>query len=253
MKLAKLLSTAALTATLSVGGAAQAGIIADVLWVIDTSGSMGDDIDQVRLRIQEFNSVMLSNTIDAQYGLVRFGGANTLIQDITNFGNFDRVGGPFRLLAANGGGTEDGSEAMRVGVTSASWRNDAVRNIILVTDEDDDNTANRGALQAAIDATAIRELINIIGNPNDDFGSYYRTLAPANGGMFFNILEFRTNPGPFFTSFVQTKVTEIVSDFCTRFPNDPACRQTVPEPGVLALVGLGLLGIAASRRRRVVG
>ena len=35
--------------------------------------------------------------------------------------------------------------------------------------------------------------------------------------------------------------------------NDPACpatRQAVPEPLTLALVGLGLVGIAASRRRR---
>jgi MYXO-CTERM domain-containing protein len=245
-----------LSAALAVCGAAllgaqqtQAAIIADIVWVVDTSGSMGGDISQVKQRITEFDAVMLANGIDARYGLVRFGGAASLIQDITSFSDFTRAGGPFQNLTANGGGTEDGSAALQTSL-GASFRNDAVRNLILVTDEDDDVSANRAALQAALDATAIDELVNIIGNPGDDSNNYYRNLAPANGGKFFNILDFRSNPAPFFTNFVETKVVEIVDDFCKRFPTDPQCVKTVSTTGTLPLVALAIAGLVAIRRRR---
>lgn len=247
MKIRKTLGALALAAA-AMTGTAQAAIVADILWVIDTSGSMGDDINQVKARITEFESVMATNGIDARYGAVRFGGANTLIQDLTTAALFSA--GPFATLTANGGGTEDGSEAIRVGINQATWRANSVRNIILVTDEDDDNPGNRGDLQSTLDGTTEKELINIIGNPNDDAGNYYRNLAPANGGAFFNILQFRADPNAFFTNFLNTKVNEIVTDFCTRNPTDPACQNRVPEPGSLALVLAAALGLGVAVRRR---
>ncbi len=240
---------AAALAAACVAAPAQAAIIADIMWVIDTSGSMGDDINQVKQRIAEFDAVMVANGVDARYGLTRFGGAASLIQDLTTFASFTAAGSPFALLTANGGGTEDGSAALQTALT-ATWRADSTRNMILITDEDDDVAGNRAALQADLDATAAKELINIIGNPNDDSNQYYANLAPANGGAFFNILDFRNDPGPFFTNFVNTKLQEIIDDFCTRFPNDPSCQNRVGEPATLALVGLSLIGAGLARRRR---
>lgn len=248
MKTRKLLSAAVAAAALSLSSGANALIASDIMWVVDTSGSMGDDITQVKQRIQQFDTAMIANGIDARYGLVRFGGANTLIQDITTFSDFDRVGGPFRALTDNGGGTEDGSAAIQVAL-GASFRANTVRNIILVTDEDDDNAGNRAALDAALAATLSDEFINIIGNPSDDSNNYYRDLAPAHNGKFFNIVDFRTDPDGFFTNFIETKVGEIV-DFCTQNPNAPECQNQVPEPASLALFGIGLAGVAWRRRRQ---
>lgn len=226
----------------------SAAIIADVVFVIDTSGSMGDDIAQVKARIGDFNTAMTTNGIDARYGLVRFGGANTLIQDITDFTTFSAAGSPFQLLTANGGGTEDGSAALQVAL-GATFRANTVRNFILITDEDDDNAANRAALVADLAATAANELINVIGNPQDvDGGTYYTALATGNGGQFFNILNFRADPGPFFTNFINTKVQEIINEGCGQ-PNTPPCPNQVPEPESLPLVALGLLGLLGLRRR----
>jgi von Willebrand factor type A domain len=249
MSIRKRMIVAATAALFSLAGNSHAAIVADIMWIVDTSGSMGDDIAQVKQRIAQFDSVMVANNIDARYGLVRFGGAPSLIQDFTDIGTFTAVGSPFTLLTDNGGGTEDGSLALQTALTG-SYRANSVRNLILVTDEDDDNAGNRAALATDLAGTAANELINIIGNPNDDSNNYYRDLAPANGGAFFDISSFRANPAPFFTNFINTKVNEIIQDFCTVNPNDPACLNKTPEPMSAALVGLGLVGMGALRRRR---
>ena len=206
----RLLLVVAVVLGMGSSGTALAAASADILWVVDTSGSMGDDIAQVKTRIQDFHNAMLSAGIDAHYGLVRFGGSETLIQNITDFDNFNRVNGPFRSLTDNGGGTERGSTGVLVGLRQATFRAGSVINVILVTDEDDDSSA---ADHAAV-ATELRNrsaLFNFVGVPGtDNTDARYGVLASSFGGRAFRILDFRNNPQPFFANFIDTKVREII-------------------------------------------
>lgn len=233
---------------------ANAVILADIVWAIDTSGSMGGDITEVKQRITEFNTAMVNNGIDAHYGLVRFGGSETLIQDIVDFTTFTAVGSPFTNLTANGGGNEDGVNALGTALT-ANFRANSVKNLVLVTDENDDSSVSEVA-SVLSSLAQIDPLVNIIGNPNavglaNGSGSVpepntYPELATLYGGQFFNILDFRNTPETFFTNFVNTKVQEIIDAGCN--PQLEDC-STVPTPGTLALFGLGFLGLRLAQKR----
>lgn len=236
---------------------ANAVILADIVWVIDTSGSMGGDIAEVKSRILEFDTAMTNNGIDANYGLVRFGGSETLIQDITDFATFTAAGSPFTLLTANGGGNEDGVNALGQALT-ATFRANAVKNLVLVTDENDDSTIAEVA-NVLLTLEGVNPLINIIGNPSAvglaNGGAVaepntYPELATAFGGQFFNILDFRNDPAGFFSNFVNTKVQEIIDEGCDP-ATDPNQCASVPVPGTLALFGLGLAGLGFYRRKKV--
>ena len=197
--------------TLGLAPTARAASPADILWVVDTSGSMGNDIAEVKARIQDFHNAMTSTGIDANYGLVRFGGGNTLIQNITTFADFNRVGGPFRSLTANGGGIEQGSSATLVGLRQATFRPGAVINVIVVTDEDDDSSAADFAA-LAVELRNRGALFNFIGVPGEgNTDARYVLLASSFGGRAFRINDFRTNPQPFFANFIDSKVREIVN------------------------------------------
>ena len=78
-------------------------------------------------------------------------------------------------------------------------------------------------------------------------------LATSHGGSVFNLNNLNTSDTSvvqsFVTAFANAKLQETLT-FCQLNPNDPACQNKVPEPGILALLGLGVLGIGMARRRR---
>ena len=108
----------------------------DVVFLIDNTGSMGEEISQVRDNVISFVDRLESSEVDFSLGLITykddvdtyFGG--TLISDASEFQ--ETVGG---LSATGGGGTpENGLGALQVGLNSISFRPGSQKIFILITD-----------------------------------------------------------------------------------------------------------------------
>ena len=221
---------------------AQAAFVpADFVYVIDYSGSMGADINEVINNIGTFNSALASAGIDSRYGAVQFGqigngGNPQLLTDLT-----DAAGLSAALTGALPvtGGFEPGGDATVFALNNITFRAGAVKNIILITDEDDDSGfAGFAAADAAL--TASNALFNAIIDPFQDTNSpicpsCYANLASNHGGSIFNILDFRADPAAFLTNFNNTKIQEVIN---------------APEPSIVGLVVMGLAGIGFLLRRR---
>ncbi|MCG8517744.1 MAG: PEP-CTERM sorting domain-containing protein [Pseudomonadales bacterium] len=207
---------------------------------------------------------------------------------IQNWGSAAQFATATSSLVASGG-FEDGWSAIDWAINNLSFRSDSAVNFVLVTDEDRDapfgDTLTANGLLS--DMGGLGALLNVVVNNNfgcspsttgaigidsdnngyeaDGSGGYtecagqgtigsgfgttktdYVDLATATGGAAWNLNILRSgglDADSFTQSFVDIKVEEITN----QDPNDPG--DPVPEPGSLALFGLGLTGLYLRRRR----
>jgi len=116
--------------------------LADIVILIDVSGSMGGEIADVRNNVNNFANALSASNIDFRLGLVRFGnsyGSNpflfndgNLTEDVSLFQSF------VNTLGANGG-YEPGFLAIRQAITGFNFRPGTQKIFIIITDEDSDD------------------------------------------------------------------------------------------------------------------
>jgi hypothetical protein len=155
-------------------------------------------------------------------------------------------------------------------VSSFSFRGDAVKNLIIFTDE----PHNRGTVSfSEIDQllTDNNALFNAVLSGSDTEASI-GPLATGHGGAVFDLngLNVNTTSGTqaqidsnklivsdFVTQFANAKLQETI-DFCVANPTDPACinvnpdptpdpTNPVPVPPMAAIFALGLAGLLRKR------
>ncbi len=186
----------------------------DVVFLIDNSLSMANDIAEVKARIGDIDTALVGAGVDPLYGLVRFGGPPApnsgevgahFLQDLTDFTTFTAGGSPFQTLLANAGNPESGSNAAIVAMAQMSFRGNGVPIcVILITDEDDDSDGdgnNAGPwpqnVQALLDlqSTDPDAVLTLVGNLGaGNTASTYSVLASMTGGIEDTIANFRSDP-----------------------------------------------------------
>ncbi len=279
----------------AVTGAQAVPIAADVIFVVDESGSMAGEHAWLSNMIVDLENGLTAAGVGTgaaqnNYALVGYGaysGHGVAGHKHTvgggDWGNATEFGTATGGLIVSGG-TEDGWEAIDFALNNYSFRNsggaDYALNIILITDEDRDNidaslnyagmlnslSAAGGVLNSVVncslysgsgigavgvDSNANAYTADGAGGFNKSSGGYYNAgscfgttesdyvdLAWDTGGAAWDLNQLRAGgltATSFTNAFVDVKVEEIIIK--------------TPEPGSLALIGLGLLGMGFARKR----
>ena len=161
---------------------------ADIIFVLDVTGSMGDEIDKVKDNIIEFADSLSIRGIDYRLGMVTF------LDEIENIYPFTKDAQYFQSLVAQqyahggGDGPENSLQAL-FEATQFTFRDNANRVIIWITDapyheNDTYPTPTKGDVINALLANGIT--VHSIG-PEDYKSSYYDPIIIPTGGNYYNI------------------------------------------------------------------
>jgi chromosome segregation ATPase len=195
----------------------------DLVFLIDESGSMFDDVREIQVRLAEV-ATQLQAQLDVRLGLVGFGAFAghhettwegephvhlPLMSDLQAFE--DALG---ELVAS--GGTEPGFGAIALAMSEAmGFRPGAGACAVLITDEDADVTAEAPTTQAEAQAALQSRgavLFSVIdpgyGTALADYGP--KGLAGATRGRSYHVFDFRADPSPVLTA-ILSECAQIVT------------------------------------------
>ena len=161
---------------------------ADLVFVIDTTGSMNDKIDGLIESCQSFVDRLATRHIDWVAAVVGFGDLTVEGDRIvaTPFSSSaDRVKALLRGLPRYSGGGNEGEsslEALQAALDQPGYRPDAVKVVVLITDE----PALQRRLRPATMSGRLREAgaIAFVLSPNI---KYFRSMATDTGGQWWNV------------------------------------------------------------------
>ncbi len=159
----------------------------DLVFVIDTTGSMSDKIESLLATcsrfVEDFNALRLNHRIAiVAFGDLRVRGDR--IQNTAFTSNVEVTQKSLRNIPRNSGGGNEGESSLEAleRALSLPFRPDAVKAIVLITDE----PADQHHIQAddMIGRLAERETLVFVASPPHD---YFKRMAQRNGGKWYRI------------------------------------------------------------------
>lgn len=189
------------------------GHAVDLVFVIDTTGSMSDKIEGLLATAQGFVDELAGLGMSHRIGVVAFGDLTVPGDDVVSFNLTDDVQEVKRTLSAvprySGGGNDGESSLEAVDrALSLSFRANAVKSILLITDEP--------ALQDRLSADSLTkrlvqaEILTFVISPAEP---YYKEMARRTGGSWHQVsadADFSSVLAMFRK--VATKVSNVVAD-----------------------------------------
>jgi Mg-chelatase subunit ChlD len=194
-----------------IGATTERGV--DLVFVIDTTGSMSDKIESLLATcsrfVEDFNALHLNHRIAiVSFGDLRVRGDR--IQNTAFTANVEITKKSLRNIPRNSGGGNEGESSLEAleRALSLPFRSDAVKAIVLITDEPADQ--HRLNADDMIGRLAERELLVFVASPPY---KYFQRMALRNGGQWYRI-SAHTNFNDLLKMFrdLAQKVSQVVND-----------------------------------------
>lgn len=161
---------------------------ADIIFVLDVTGSMGNEIAEVKENIIEFADSLERRGINYRLGMVTF---LDEIENIYNFTNDVQIfqGYAAEQYAHGGGDSPENSLEALMAASQFDFRPNAKRVIIWITDNSYHETDNVTSLSRneVIDELLSNEITAHCIGPENFKSAYYDPIIIATGGDYFDI------------------------------------------------------------------
>lgn len=168
---------------------AASGAKADIVFVFDVTGSMGDEITGLKQRAFAFADALLSKGVDYRLGLVTFGDAVDQVHDFT--GDVTEFKAWIEGLRASGGGdTKENALEGLAQATKLSYRNLAQKIVVLITDAPYHQAGETGGGTTTYTTDSLIALLQdlrIVTHVVAPDQPSFHLLAEKTGGLWFNI------------------------------------------------------------------
>ena len=178
-----------------INGIDTKSILSDVVFVIDTTGSMGGTVSEIKNSIVKVANETSILNLDVKYGLVEFrdisiDNGNFKSHNYGWFSNADDFKNTINNLTISGGG--DAKESVVDALETArlsTYRNSSIKNIVVVTDNDykeETNYENINSMEDEIELL-LNDGIKVSVITDSSYYVCYQELVNETGGRYFNI------------------------------------------------------------------